>query len=242
MRRRTKPRVVWLPVTNVNSIDALNRSTIQNFGILVNTNVAGTTASTEVPVIVDGVQSSPLDDTSSLSDIENSGYRLRRIVGDIWVEALPTNAIGKAQIIVTCGFIIRRTSSETGISFAAAGGAANIALDDIENGMDPWIWRRSWLLGFEDTTAVGLAPTLGGIRRAPPNNFGQFAGGLHSGSHVDQKTARIVGPEERLMLDTTVTVQLNGTAGADDLVIVTSNLRVLASMRTSSGNRRNASR
>lgn len=240
MRRRSKPRVVWLPIVNTNSIDAANRSTIQNFGLLIPTVTPGVTASTEEPVIMDGIQSGPLQATSSLADVENSGYRLRRIVGDIWVECFDSEEqTTNAAVVVTAGLIIRRVSSETGTSLAELGGAAFISCDDIENGMDPWIWRRSWLLGWNGVTTGATQLDTRHFNRPPESNV---RGSLYNGSHVDQKTARIVGPEERLMLDLTATVHRQGPADSEELVVCTTNLRVLASMRTSSGNRRNASR
>lgn len=247
MRRRNKPKVVWLPQTNTNSLDDLSRSSIGFFALTVNHQNLGNTNTVEAPIVLDGISSSPLDPTSSLSDIEDSGYRLRRICGNIWVECAQSATDNVAvQIVVSAGFIIRRTNSQTGLSLAGTGGAANIALDDIENSMDPWIWRRSWIL--DNVGTLGNGPVgedaLQNITSSCKTNFGRDAGTLNTGPFVDQKTARIVGPEERLFLDVQATVLLpNAVAGDTDTAIaVIHNLRVLASMRTSVGNRRNASR
>lgn len=62
------------------------------------------------------------------------------------------------------------------------------------------------------------------------------------GPHVDAKTARIVGPDQRLFLVVTNTIQGGSAAGGVSSCEVITDLRVLASMRSSQGNRRNASR
>jgi len=62
------------------------------------------------------------------------------------------------------------------------------------------------------------------------------------GPHIDQKTARTVSLEERLFLDVSVTNVDVGAEGNDFSVNVVTDLRVLGSMRSGSGNRRNSSR
>lgn len=246
MRRRNKPKVVWIPVTNANSIDALNRSTIQQGALVVDHQTNGNFETLELPCVLDGIQSSPLDATSTLSDIENSGYRLRRIVGEIFILCAQSSTdLVEALFVVTAGFIIRRTN-QAGASLAAQGAASEVSLDDIENNMDPWIWRRSWIIGnhgAEGTAAPNQASDLRMATLAPHDNFSRGNGSLYTGPHVDQKTARIVGPEERLFLDVTATV-VSEDDGPDTTTAfeVLTNLRVLGSMRTQLGNRRNASR
>jgi len=197
--------------------------------------VTGSNATFEIPVIQDGSLSGPLAETSSLSDIENSGYRLRRIVGKIFVligQTADSPSASPCLYGVTAGLIIRRTDPGTGGSLAANVGPEEISPNDIENSMDPWIWRRSWILGDNLTPPANNAQT---------QNFGNAYQGALDGPHVDQKTARIVGPEERLVLDISTTVIIAGSPECGDTLVLT-DLRVLGSMRTSSGNRRNASR
>jgi len=247
MRRRTKPKVVWLPICNTNSIDPSNRSTWQRAAVALDGSVLGSSTTLEIPCVLDGLQSSPISDpNSSLADVENSGYRLRRIVGKIYVFISQNDRNNGETYGVTAGFIIRRTDSTAATSLAALSPGAT-ATDDIENSMDPWIWRRSWILG-RDALPDAVAPItqsafVSSFNDFPHDNFGRNAGGVHEGPHVDQKTARIVGPEERLFLDLTATTLLDdpAAAGAPFLIVFT-NLRVLGSMRTNIGNRRNASR
>lgn len=238
MRRKTRPRVVWLPPTNANSVSADNRSGIQTFIVDVDSSLSPFRTTGEIPLVIDA-ESDPLAATTSLSDVENSGYRLRRIVGKIF--AFQRQVGGQAdptpqQMLVTAGLIVRRINPETGASLASSVGTSGVIVDtqDIENYGDPWIWRRTWML-FDNTSSD---PSIFGDGPTSNVEYGSVA----DGAHVDAKTARIVGPEERLFLD--VTVQLvelgNGTLASS--TFITADLRCLASMRTSSGNRRNASR
>lgn len=241
MRRKSKPRVVWLPCTNVNSLDEGfgPNTTTQLVTATIFTGGPGSSTTLEMPVVQDGNQSDPLDPVASLSDIENSGYRLRRIVGKVYCFIAQTGAPTASLFAVTAGFIIRRTAenantgANTGFSQANSLNPQSIDANRIGNSMDPWIWRRTWLLANNGAGGTGFGD-------APGQNFGAQYPGPLEGPHVDQKTARIVGQEERLFLDVSVMDTL-GTDVQTSIVVIT-DLRVLASMRTSVGNRRNASR
>lgn len=229
---RRKPRVVWLPPTNANSFGGLNTNGVQIFA--VNTTGVAPKATGEIPLVIDS-QDDPLDPATSLADVENSGYRLRRVVGKIWVECQGSDENTAAFGVVTAGLIVRRSEPATGTSYAVATSNENlISTQEIGNYGDPWVWRRSWVL-------FNPAQALNGSLEDNCTNWAHGPSAV-DGPHVDQKTARIVGPEERLFLD--VTVHQN-TADQGEIPLVWTvmcDLRVLASMRTSSGNRRNASR
>lgn len=237
MRRRTRPKVVWLPTTNANSVDPT--SNYQFAAATFDEDVAGGGALIELPLVIDNQD--PLTPGKSLADIEDSGYRLRRIVGKVWCFIAQTRLGGSTPSleVVTAGFIVRRVDPQTGASLAVLADPTFDQIDPslIENIGDPWIWRRSWIMA-NNTGITG--------RPSPGQNFAdQYPGGIAEGPHVDQKTARRVGPEERLFLDVSVTVILPTSAGPPNpqssLVVIT-DLRVLGSMITSAGNRRNASR
>lgn len=201
----------------------------------------------ELPIVLDGTQSDPLDQTSSLADIEGSGYRLRRIVGKLWVFIGQTDAVGASLIGVSAGFIIRRVDPATGISLAASTAETQVNPSEIRNTADPWIWRRDYLLGngpsrATDTNPLDIGSYVEGIGKNPTTNFGRNYGSAFEGPHVDQKTARIVGPEERLFLDISALVILNSATSPGTSLLAIWNLRVLASMRSNIGNRGNASR
>lgn len=241
MRRKTRPKVVWAPGTNANSVGTLNEGIPQfgNFTVPVGPDGVGVF---EIPLIQDGVQNDPLGASSSLADIESTGYRLRRICGKVWVFAAQEAVNdGFGLYCVTAGLIVRRTNPQTGGSMAAALSGTTPELIDptnIESSGDPWIWRRSWLLANDGATP----PTTVGINASPHQNFGAaYPGGISEGPHLDQKTARVIGPEERLFLDVSARTVLDAVNFGTTFLVVT-DLRVLISMRQSVGNRRNASR
>lgn len=255
MRRKTRPRVVWLPQTNANSIGDFRAVYQLKLLSLSGDTEARTTA--ELPLVMDAQQG--LDDpaSASLSDIESSGYRLRRIVGKIWVQVGAGNPndggpgpITPQSAIVTAGIMVRRANTINGLSLAQLTGEAQIDPSLIDNAGDPWVWRRSWWLGkkwargtFIEPAANIFVPT----NAQPSTNYGaDYPGGIAEGPHVDQKTARIVSSEERLFLSLSATVlaeRSEGTVDAEPMTIaVVTDLRILGSLRTSSGNRRNASR
>lgn len=253
MRKRRKAKVIWLPSDINNRLaTAPSPATIgtqsQTIIAVFTANPLGATPVTaEIPIVKDfaggGIASFITDPNSTLSDLENSGYRLRRIVGKlnfIVNQNVATIAGDPTQFLVTAGFIIRRIDPNLGTSLASVGAAGlDINVTTFDNIMDPWIWRRSWLLADQSVAATALNPSAA---VTPGSNMQSYAGGNSDGPHVDAKTARVVGPEERLFLSVTVEGIDGAAQGAPGAVLLVGDLRVLGSMRSSVGNRRNASR
>lgn len=249
MRRRNKPKVVWLPQTNANSLGA--GDSVYQLAVIEINGATGTSSTFEIPLVLDSSQSAVFTTDSSLADIESSGYRLRRIVGKLYAECAQTprvpGTVTPTSAIVTAGIIVRRASFD-GLSYASQVGDAEINTGLIDNTGDPWVWRRTWTLG--NNNAAQLLNNDGGgglesLQHFPTNNFYAYAGGNADGTHIDQKTARVVGPEERLFMDVSATIlgEANPLAGSSPITIALwTDIRVLGSMRTSVGNRRNASR
>lgn len=240
MRKRNRPRVVWFPPTNLNSIDpTTNISGIQAFR--VDASPASGPSTGEIPLVIDGEGQDPLDPAATLSDINNSGYRLRRIVGKIFCLTDQPDDAAPIFIVCTAAIIIRRIDPTTGVSLALTNpnSAELVSTQHIENYPDPWIWRRTWLLSNNNSPT--RTPT--GTPEFGETNF-SHGPAVADGPHVDQKTARVIGPEERLFLN--VTCQPSSVLNAQDEIpistLIITDLRILASMRTSVGNRRNASR
>lgn len=233
--RRRKPRVVWLPPTNLNSLPfTSSTSGLQTFFVGVSPGLGAVAG--EIPLVIDS-QDDPLDPNTSLADIESTGYRLRRIVGKIFLNDVPADDDSVISYVVTAGLIVRRSDPATGVSYATSTGlVSSISPQHLSNYGDPWIWRRSWILW---NNAVATTLTKG-----PDRNYGNYFTTVADGPHVDQKTARVIGPEERVFLSVGMTV-LDTTAPQSEIpheCRIVTDLRLLASMRPSSGNRRNASR
>lgn len=259
--RKRKPKVVWLPSDINNRLatapsPATDGSQSQTIIKIFTGNPFGAVPVTEeIPIVKDffvgaaGAGTSLVDPSSTLADIAQSGYRLRRIVGKLSFSVQQKNAVDDgdgSSWMVTAGFIIRRISdlgAGAGISLAdVAGGAGGLIISTVsfDNVMDPWIWRRSWRLNdnlaiLSDTTPVPNRDVF------PPSND-KYGGGVLDGPHVDAKTARVVGPEERLFLSVTVEGLDGNAQGNPGAILMLGDLRVLASLKSNTGNRRNASR
>lgn len=169
----------------------------------------------------------------TLSDLEGSAYRLRRIVGKLHVAMAQSANVEPTETstsIVTSGFIILKVDV-VGAPLQTPDQYNPSSMDSVR---DPWIWRRSWVLRNR-LNALSVALDF------PPSNAAY--GSVADGPHVDAKTARVVSDEERLFLVTSVTA-IDGTGGllTSPSILIVGDLRVLASMRKSSGNRNNASR
>lgn len=227
LRRRRAPRVVWLPTNNANELAAgLNIHEV--FFTYPGGEPKGAEIVNAFPLTFD--QPRGVGATDSLSDTENSGYRLRRLVGKIYVAAAQANQQDAGAWICTAGFIVLRVDP--------AGNPLQVPSPAVQIDIaDPWIWRRTWIVanGQSGNLAGNLVDTA---------NFSNFEGGPSAvdGPHVDQKTARVISQEERLFLVlSTVGAEASAIGATQDLEWLW-DLRVLATMRTTSGNRRNASR
>lgn len=237
MAKRRRAKVVWLPNTNANSVGISQTATTQIALIdFVGPGDAGDFISGEIPVVIDGEQA-PLDPATSLSDIFNSGYRIRRIVGKIWCtqrqEAFGAGA-GSNKCLFHAGLIVRR-AEELGTSYAFASDptGGQIGPGEIQNASDPWIWRRAWSLSNDLAASSEVFPAL---------THNGFAGSVSDGPHVDVKTARIVSQEERLFLNFQLTLLASQDQGGLCQVLLVADLRVLATIQSSVGNRGNNSR
>lgn len=224
--RRRAPKVVWLPTTNqFESAAGLNaQELVHTFSGAA---VKGDEIASASPLTFDQPELGLAN--SSLADLESSGYRLRRIVGKIYCVCDQKAVNMSGQYLVTAGFMVKRAAPN---GAAVATGSPAIQSDI----RDPWIWRRTWIIGNGATTN----PVT---KFADSANFSNFEGGpgTYDGPHVDQKTARIVSEEERLFLVLSTVALEAATSGTEEVTYLY-DLRILASMRTNSGNRRNASR
>lgn len=250
MRRKKRPRVVWLPPALTDRLGtapavATNGGQSASFIFTVTTPpLSAPPVTTEIALVKDFANDGSglvqvLTDLT-LADIEDSGYRLRRIVGKIVIlQAQDPVAVGPSIFKITAGIIVRRINDGgTSMAASAALGSPDIATTNLQNAADPWIWRRSWVLANNTAAGIALDPNAASV---PGSNI-NYGGCMHESTHVDAKTARIIGPEERLFLDVTAE-GLNGNSQDDpSFALVVGDLRVLGSMRTTVGNRRNSSR
>lgn len=254
-RRRRKPRVQWLPEPGTqlvqNGVDPLavfgNPAAIEF--LLVS--APGVPTTVAAPLVTDN----PVSETfagstvavlqkAGLNQTEAFGYKLIRIVGDIFIGVSQNNtqAAKPPGLLAQAGLIIRRVD-EDGHPTAAAQEQDVGALNNVA---DPWIWQRNWVLNPLEPQVVSGERALSALTRFPATNVGY---GTKHHIAIDQKTARRVGPEERLFFNMTIwQLPLDqsdiGGVNSDDVLncYVVLPYRVLGTVYTNSGNRRNASR
>lgn len=176
----------------------------------------------------------------SLSDYEQSGYRLQRVVGKFCVgsaryEDQQTPQV--ACVAVAMGLIILKVSTTNGLALLAAANPGNYSPLRTSNQRDPWIWRRTWFLS-NDLGQDWNAPDNSGWATFPLNNA-DF-GSVMDGPHVDTTVRRRVGPEERLVMVVSSAPIFPTTSGSWHLRFAY-DLRLLATPLRMT-NRRNASR
>lgn len=221
-RRRRRFRGAWIPSAySEGSEDEVDFSTVYPFSVgLAKTGVNNVALTT---VAIDNIV-----DTESLgnllNDIMQGGYALRRIVGKIFCSYANTSGdYGSTSNTtpfpqgaqVTAGFFIARVQ-ESGDAFPigtkddAGNPVAGTVLKQYNPthplvNTEPWIWRRTWILGNPLARAARLAdltsnfePTdvQDGTWNFPPTNA--LYGSVMDGPHIDARTKRRVLYDERL--------------------------------------------
>jgi len=252
-RTRRKAKVAWLPLYANGQLGETSTLAYGTAGTLL-ARSDGQITWEAFPLTFDHqdsafqAQNNPDGQFITLRDIvEGNAYRLRRICGKAFVGGIPAAPVGEntswAGIEAAIGFILVRTDSN---------GDATTDFDEVnplvqESAEDPWIWQRRWVLGLSQVPSApqGQFPGVNIAAQFPSTNVNGY-GSLSDGPHVDQKTARVISADERLFCvvacrqfsfgDGIVGGQQDGTLAYNVAV------RLLGSLRTNVGNRRNASR
>lgn len=172
----------------------------------------------------------------SLADWEQSAWRLRRIVGKLFIGYALAGAA--PAVAATAGFIVLKVNEDDGTPLKAADVTA-YAPDTVGSIRDPWIWRRSWILGHGFVEQSGFTSNNASLAGAPAHNM--LYGSVADGPHIDAKTNRRIGPEERLFMVLTVRNLCTLSAQDNSQVYWYLDYRLLGSAMKAS-NRRNASR
>jgi len=249
-RRRRRPLVQWLPVFG----DGGNETNEQAIGIRTEIQLSGNPAETRVDAVgltfdyTDSAETAQAagDDNRTLRDlVSGSAYRLRRIVGKIfaaWYNNSGDSLANRPDAIdYACGFIVVKTD-DNGNPYTDFEEVHPLSQDSAD---DPWIWRRRWFFGTlkqGDTPGGNPDKAWGGSFPSSTALYGSVA----DGPHIDQKTARVIGRQERLFF--VQAARSFATFGAGTFsqpggLITYLDYRLLGSlMSTTTGNRRNASR
>lgn len=240
MRRRRQ--FTWFPTLGTAGIESSNDnlsgrsfeiSVLPNLGNqpLLNTFV--------IPVVPDAPE-----DNSDLSQgqgrlVQGLGneYIIERIVGKIFLAAGLGAATAPAATLVGAGMFVGRANDEqSGGGVDTPVGSASVAElnqnysplhEDVIR--EPWLWRRTWVLGGNATSV-----TNGGFSFAPLTNA--FYGSVQDGPHIDAKSVRRIGNDERLWFAvSTVSIINQGALGTQTTVTGYLDLRVLGALRKARG-------
>lgn len=238
MFRRRKRPVVWLPPAPdgrlIGSIAVPSQTAIGSATLTVTGGGTGVGAAASVPLFGDYNEEVIAGSLGfSLAD-KQVNYFLRRVVGKLFCQIWQQDnqdAEATSTVMCTAGIIVRKVDQ------LGSPTSLDVFPTSYENSQDPYIWRRNWVL----TNYLAKSPATVKVWSFPTMNADY--GSVMDGPHVDAKTARRVGAEERLFLDLEATA-IDGTpegVGANEIHWLW-DLRGLATITMNAGNRRNAAR
>lgn len=213
MRRRRRNRGTWLQTLG-SLLDEGSPSTFN--GIAWQQPVDPTQfITTIVPVTTDApsFQGDSVNSATVMGDVIGNEYFLDRVVGKIFLQTsagttiAPESAQFLYPVLVACGlFVARADDLDNTTPIGGALGAESerhyspLEADTVR---EPWIWRRAWMLGNAGNTYVNGAdnegiPPQGSTPAGAFPNSNAFYGSVLDGPHIDAKTKRRVGQEDRL--------------------------------------------
>jgi len=146
-------------------------------------------------------------DDFTLADVLGSEYLLRRIVGKVNILHVGTDET-PIYALVCAGFFVARADPEN--AFYPLGAGTNVITTPDENRSfspleqetqrEPWLWRRSWILGNSGVPRT-FNNVAGTVDAAPWDIIPPCSmkyGSVLDGPHLDAKTLRRVGQDDRL--------------------------------------------
>lgn len=253
-RRRRQRRLTWFPPigTERNASEALDQAPSGRFfTINVQSSAAGVGGHSTIQTPLTFDQSAEQEalalatvnptllNAMSLADFEQQSWRLRRVVGKLFAGCANDDqqAQGPPAVLFSAGLMVRTVDEENGVPLSPL---PEQHVDSIGSNRDPWIWRREWILAssFPGGGTSGVTDALLSFPRTTADY-----GSIQDGSHIDQKTNRIIGPNERLILTLTGTALPLPNPDNTNQAVITGyfDYRLLGSVMKAS-NRRNASR
>lgn len=224
-RRRTKG--TWLP--NVGT--AINEEETYQGRQFTLTLVAGpnnsATAISPLTFDVEFGEDADPSTTTSMADVIGRDYVLQRIVGKLFLERQVAASAGidpSAAVLVGAGFFVARqndSGSGGGVDTPIGSASAierrdNYSVLDADNVREPWIWRRTWILGVGQQKSNVVA----GLFEAgnyPCSNV--YYGSVADGPHIDSKVKRRIGQDNRLWFGVSAMPYPAGAAVAANIVV-----------------------
>lgn len=217
MRRKRKTKYTWLPIQNGATFGGEADYDRSEQKFVLDVPPDGDLVTGIIPVVADLPQGTlSTVESEGIGEIIGNEYILKRIVGKCFVYLDNTNVSGgvlgvdtleDTATIVTCGFFVARADGNDLSQPIAAGPEGNqlYGPEVAHNTRQPWIWRRSWILGVDGfgpglTEDLGVTIPAGAVIRGRgsfPTNNTKY-GSVMDGPHVDAKTGRRVRQTERL--------------------------------------------
>lgn len=199
MRRK---RFNWFPTLGSVTGAEQDHLSGRSFEIAVAANVAATPIITTLILAV--TSDAPIDNTdvgNTNALIMGQEWFLERIVGKLFLgnalqdSGSPPTAVN--SVLIGAGFFVARANdADSGGGVNTPIGSATVAernpnysplhLDAIR---EPWLWRRTWVLGGDLSLGAGLSGN-------PLTNSSY--GSVLDGPHIDAKSVRRIGQDERL--------------------------------------------
>lgn len=276
MRRRRKKRLSWFPVLGELFTDGDNQEATSYSTFRLQVNGANSQPSGLIlPLTFDQGQESLLENQASglagapfmtLADLMSSSWRVRRVVGKLHatfhIRASQTQDPGGSTppfgVLFGAGLMVREVDESGGTDLL------KVSVMDRDDSTDPWIWRRTWILGqgvrfirnanagvqgATELPANSVAQTAAASDEAVawahfPNTNCDYGGAGLDGPHVDAKTNRLIGPEQRLFLHLEarrLPIQAPPIFDDNSDIIGVFDFRLLGGLERAT-NRRNASR
>lgn len=230
MRRRRRNRSTWFPVvpTYVGEGSGIGYTWFQYGQILPATYAASQAIAT--PLVPDTTITPEQTDGqySSLRDfVEGQTWTCERVVGSIFCHCNNSTELGVGALICCAALAVLPID----VSDGSDPDVPELLNDDYQplaaqNAYNPWLWRRTWLLGnpgLADTQEFAFLPTSN-----------TYYGDMRSGTHLDTKgTKRSIQREQRLFLVTQIgSANLGVDPDNGTNVHWTYDLRILGGMRT----------
>lgn len=156
------------------------------------------------------------DGGSPLNFIIGNEWFCERIAGSIFVgfRTPDTGEVRPRSVLVTAGFFVARANDQgsgggvdTPIGSASADERnSNYSPMHVDAIREPWMFRRSWMLGGAPDIAQAFS-------FFPTSNA--FYGDVRSGTHIDVKSVRRIGQDDRLFFAVS-TVALGPRTGVEE--------------------------
>lgn len=219
--RRRRNNGTWFP--NLGT-DMAGTTEWSGRAIFLTAPANGSQTSFSFPLTFDTPIEEPAEVETTLADIVGSEYVLERLVGKVDAEYIPQRALPPAlfginiaaAVRLTVGFFVARADHATPDHPIGADVTTSPGPSPEQNTQDeqynpasnasirePWMWRRTWvlsnaILSIEGTDSASAGGNGGGLEGGSyPSNTAQY-GSVLDGPHVDIKSVRRIGQDERL--------------------------------------------